>query len=115
MQAVFVNSSAFTANQADFDPISTWQNRYLPYDCEVKVLMRSTTTGLRATVNSASRTIAQRQPIQGGGTAGVTPSELNTAAIVFLGFGGELLQILVSEVAGGTPTLDILVQISQLA
>lgn len=114
MQARFVNSQALTANQSGYDPIATWQNRYLPYDCVVSVLQRSTTTGARLSLNSGSRTIAQRQPIQGGGTAGVTPSELNTAPVEFIGYAGELLQLLVDEVAGGTPTVDTLVTISQL-
>lgn len=115
MQAQFINSQALTANQSGYDPLASWQNRYLPYDCEVRVLIRATTTGTRLSLNSGSRTIAQRQPIQGGGTAGVTPSELNTQPIVFIGYAGELLQTLVDEVAGGTPTVDTLVLISQLA
>jgi hypothetical protein len=115
MQAQFVASQALTANQSGYDPLSTWQNRYLPYNAEVKVLLRATTTGARVSLNSGSRTIAQRQNIQGGGTAGVTPSELNTSPIVFIGFAGELLQLLIDEVAGGTPTVDTLVIIGQLA
>lgn len=114
MQAQFVASQALTANQAGYDPLSTWQNRYLPYNAVVSVLLRATTTGTRVSLNSGSRTIAQRQNIQGGGTAGVTPSPLNTAAIEFLGYQGELLQVLIDEVAGGTPTVDTLVQISQV-
>lgn len=115
MQAQMTNSQALTANQAGFDPLTTWQNRYLPYDAEVKVLQRATTVSARLSLNSGSRTIAQRQPIQGGGTAGVTPSELNTSPIVFIGYAGELLQLLVDEVSGLTPTVDTLVVISQLA
>lgn len=115
MNAQFINSQALTANQAGYDPISTWQNRYLPYDAEVNVFIRATTTGTRLTLNSGSRTIQQRAPVQGGGTAGVTPSALNTNPITFVGYGGELLQLLIDEVAGGTPTVDTLVVINQLA
>jgi hypothetical protein len=115
MQAQFINSQALTANQSGYDPISTWQNRYLPYDAEVQLFIRATTTGTRLSLNSGSRTIAQRQPIQGGGTAGVTPSQLNTNPVVFIGYAGELLQTLVDEVAGGTPTVDTLIVINQLA
>ena len=115
MNAQFINSTALTANQSGFDPISTWQNRYLPYSAQVTLLIRATTTGTRVTVNSGSRTIAQRQPIQGGGTAGVTPSVLNTSSLVFAGFAGELLQILIDEVLGGTPTVDMLIAIDALA
>lgn len=114
MQASFFNTQALTANQSGYDPLSTWQNRYLPYDCEVTILQNATTTGSRVSVNSGSRTIAQRQNIPGGGTAGVPAAELTYAPIVFLGFAGELLQLLVDEVAGGTPTVNTTVKISQL-
>lgn len=115
MQAQFIASQALTANQNGYDPLSTWQNRYLPYNAVVQVFIRATTTGTRLSLNSGSRTIAQRQNIQGGGTAGVTPAELNTSPVEFVGYMGELLQLLVDEVAGGTPTVDTLVKISQVA
>jgi len=44
--------------------------------------------------------------VQGGGTAGTTPSELNTPAISFIGAAGDRLKLAIDEVAGGTPTID---------
>lgn len=115
MNAQFTNSQALTALQSAYDPLATWQNRYLPYDAEVNVYIRATTVNTRLSLNAGSRTIQQRAPIQGGGTAGVTPSALNTNPITFIAFAGELLQLLIDEVASGTPTVDTLVVINQLA
>jgi hypothetical protein len=44
--------------------------------------------------------------VQGGGTAGVTPSELNTQPADFIAAPGDRLLILNDEVAAGTPTVD---------
>ncbi len=44
--------------------------------------------------------------MQGGGTAGVTPSELNTPAISFMAAAGDRLKLVIDEVAAGTPTVD---------
>lgn len=103
-QLVF--SQAFTANQLGVNPLSGWQYEYLPWPASVIILMRSTTTGNRATVYSGSETIQERSPVQAGGTAGVTPSELNTPAISFLAAAGDRLKLVLDEVAGGTPTVD---------
>ena len=102
-------STLFTANQLGVNPLSGWQYEYLPWPAQIIILLRSTTTGSRVTVYSGSETIQERSPVQAGGTIGVTPSELNTAAISFLGAAGDRLKLVLDEVAGGTPTVDGLV------
>jgi hypothetical protein len=99
-------STAMTANQLGLNPLSGWQYEYLPWPASIILLIRSTTTGNRITVFSGSETIQERTPVQAGGTAGVTPSELNTPAISFMGAAGDRLKLVVDEVAGGTPTVD---------
>jgi len=91
------------------NPLSGWQYEYLPWPAQIIILLRSTTTGSRVTVYSGSETIQERSPVQAGGTIGVTPSELNTAAISFLAAAGDRLKLVLDEVAGGTPTVDGLV------
>jgi len=103
-QLVF--STAMTANQLGLNPISGWKYEFLPWPAHVILLVRSTTTGNRMTVYSGSETIQERSPVQGGGTAGTTPSELNTPAISFIGAAGDRLKLAIDEVAGGTPTID---------
>lgn len=102
----FPFSTAMTANQLGLNPLSGWQYEYLPWPAQVILLVRSTTTGNRITVFSGSETIQERTPVQGGGTAGVTPSELNTPAISFQSAAGDRLKLVIDEVAGGTPTVD---------
>lgn len=103
-QLVF--STLFTANQLGVNPISGWQYEFLPWPAHVILLMRSTTTGNRATVYSGSETIQERSPVQGGGTIGTTPSELNTPAVAWIAAAGDRLKVLLDEVSGGTPTVD---------
>jgi hypothetical protein len=99
-------STAMTANQLGLNPLSGWQYEYLPWPAQVIILVRSTTTGNRITVFSGSETIQERTPVQSGGTAGVTPSELNTPAISFQAAAGDRLKLVIDEVAAGTPTVD---------
>ena len=107
----FPYSQALTANQLGFDPLTSWQYRYLPYDCYVRLFVRATTTGVRLTVYSGATTIQQRAPVQGGGTAGVTPSALNTEPVEWLGSAGDIILLQHDEVAGGTPTVDGLIKV----
>jgi len=99
-------STAFTANQLGVNPLSGWQYEFLPWPAHIILLLRSTDVNLRATVFSGSETIQERAPVQGGGTAGTTPSELNTAAVSWIGAAGDRLKLVVDNVGAGTPTLD---------
>src|SRR5256886_8975839 len=102
----FVWSTAMTANQLGLNPLSGWQYEYVPYPSSVILLMRSTTTGNRMTIFSGSETIQERVPVQGGGTAGTTPSELNTPAVSFQAAAGDRLKLVVDEVAAGLSSRD---------
>src|SRR5713101_5124833 len=102
----FTWSTAMTANQLGLNPLSGWQYEYLPWPAQVIILARATTTGARVTVYSGSETIQERTPLQGGGVAGNTPSELNTPAISFQAAAGDRLKLVIDEVSGGTPTID---------
>jgi len=110
-----VFSRALTANQLGDEPLAAWQFERVPNafvrGAYVKVLQRATTTGVRSTIFSGSTTIQQRSNVQGGGTAGTTPSPLNTPVIDFIASPDDKIQILNDEVAGGTPTVDGIVSI----
>lgn len=99
-------SQALTANQLGFNPVSGWQYEYLPFPASVILLIRATGTSAKLTLYSGSETLQERSPIQGGGTAGTTPSELNTPAISFLAAGGDRLKVVIDETGGLTPTID---------
>lgn len=105
-QLVF--SQALTANQLGFNPISGWQYEYLPWPARCLLLVRGTHAAGKAlmTVYSGSETIQERSPVQAGGTAGVTPSELNTPAVSWLGAAGDRVKVTIDETAGATPTED---------
>jgi hypothetical protein len=99
-------SQALTANQVAFRPLQNWRFRRLPYPAQITVLLRATTVGARFSIMSGTTEIAQRSPVQGGGTAGVTPTPLNTPVLQFNGDAGDEIDLAIDEVAAGTPTVD---------
>jgi hypothetical protein len=111
----FPFSSVMTANQLGLNPVNGWQYEYIPRPSKVSILVTSTTTGARMTIYSGSETIQERSPIQGGGTAGKTPSPLNTVPIQFFAGAGDRLKLAIDEVAGGTPTVDGIIQLDPIA
>lgn len=114
----FPFSRAMTANQLGLNPLTDWQFERVPNSwvngAQVGILLRATTTGVRVTIYSGSQTIVQRAPVQAGGTAGVTPSPLNTPVFDFVGAPDDKLIILLDEVAAGTPTVDGIIQVEPL-
>lgn len=111
-------SQALTANQLGFNPISGWQYEFVPIayarGAAVGILLRATTAGARVTVMAGGQVVQERSPIQGGGTAGVTPSPLNTTPLTFIASGNDRIKVLIDEVAGGTPTVDGLITIEPM-
>lgn len=99
-------SQALTANQLGFNPASGWQYEYLPWPAQVTLLVRATGVSSRLTAYSGSETIQERSPIQGGGTAGTTPSPLNTTPVDWQAAAGDRLKMAIDEVSGLTPTID---------
>jgi hypothetical protein len=111
----FPFSQALTANQSGFNPLSSWQYNRVPWPrALVTVLSRATTTGVRLTAFAGSDNVVQRSPVQGGGTAGVTPSPLNTAPFQFVAEYNDPILLQYDEVSGGTPTVDGLVEIEPI-
>jgi hypothetical protein len=105
----FSFSQAMTANQLGFNPLAGWQYEYLPWPAQIILLIRATDGNERITVYSGSETIQERSPVQAGGTAGVTPSELNTPAISWIAAAGDRLKVVVDNVAATTGTVDGLI------
>lgn len=106
----FPFSQALTANQLGFNPLTGWQYEFVPSayirGAAVKLLARATDANVRLTIYTGGQTVQQRSPVQGGGTAGVTPSDLNTNPTTWIASPGDRLILSFDEVAGGTPTVD---------
>lgn len=103
-QLVF--STAMTANQLGLNPLTGWQYEYLPWPAKVILLVRASDINERMTVYTGSETVQERSPVQGGGTPGTTPSELNTPAVAWLAAGGDRLKLVIDNTGAGTPTVD---------
>jgi len=109
----FYFSTLMTAN-GTAEPLTGWQYIYLPWPAEVQVLMRSTLANMVQTITSGSETIVEESPVQAGGTIGVTPSSLNTPIVGWHAAAGDLLKIRLRETAGGTPTIDGVIEVNPL-
>ncbi len=89
--------------------LTGWQYEYLPWPARIKCLLKSTAAAAtqdKLTVFSGSETIQEESPIQGGGTAGVTPSELNTPPIVWDAPAGDRLKLNARNTSAGSTTID---------
>lgn len=108
-------SQALTANQTGYNPVQGWQYEFIPAvwrkGALVRLFARATTTGVRLTVYSGSQTIQQRSPVQGGGTAGTTPTVFTTPPVEFIAAPGDRLILQFDEVAAGTPTVDAILNV----
>jgi len=103
------------ANQLGDTPLNGWLFEKIPVlwgnGAFVRILQRATTTGVRTTIYSGSTNIQQRSVVQGGGTLGTTPAQLNTPPVDFIALPDDKLVIQNDEVAGGTPTVDGIVSV----
>lgn len=111
-------SQALTASQLGFNPLNGWQFEYVPAayvnGAICKLLTRATNNNTRLTIFSGSTAVQERSPIQGGGTAGVTPSELNTSPVTWMAMPGDRLKLSIDEVAATTPTVDGIIYLEPL-
>lgn len=100
---------------ATFEPLSSWQYETPDFPCMIEVLERATAVGMLSSITSGGDTLRQEGPIQSGGTAGTTPSRLNTEPVV--GKGGPLkkLRVLERNPTAGTITVDGLVIMTPIA
>ncbi len=103
--------SQSVAAGATFDPLVNWQYRYLPWPAGVAVLARATAIGMVNTFTSGSETIVEESPTQAGGTAGTTPSELNTTPDTWIAAAGDLLKLAFRNTTGGAVTIDGVIQV----
>lgn len=108
-------SRTLIANQLGDLPLAGWQFERTPNSfvngAYIAVLQRGTTLGGRASIFTGSQNIQQRSNIQAGGTAGVTPSPLNTPVIDFNASPDDLLSISNDEVDGAGIVIDGIITI----
>lgn len=102
-------STALAANALGVNPIAGWQYEFVPMPGRVVLLMRATAVGVNSTIYSGSETVQERSNVQAGGTAGTTPSELNTAPTGWLAAARDRLKIVLDNTTAGSITVDGLI------
>jgi hypothetical protein len=91
---------------ATFNPLTDWQYETPQFPGMLEVFSRATAVGLVETISSAGDTLKQEGPVQAGGTAGTTPSRLNTEAVVGRAQAGQKIRIGYRNPTGGAITVD---------
>ena len=95
---------------AVFNPLVGWQYQYLPWPGEINVLSRASAIGMTQVFTSGSETIVEESPVQAGGTAGVTPSPLNTPAQGWHAAAGDLLKLNYRNTTGAPIQIDGIIE-----
>lgn len=109
----FIFSQSVAAG-ATFNPLTGWQYQYLPWPAEVSVLARATAIAMVQVFTSGSETIVEESPTQAGGTAGTTPSPLNTPVQGWNAAAGDLLKLNFRNTSGAAITVDGIIEVMPL-
>lgn len=99
---------------ATFRPLDGWQYQYLPWPAEVSVMSRAAAVAVVQTYTSGSETIVEESPVQAGGTAGVTPSPLNTPVQGWHAAAGDLLKLSYRNTSGAPIDVDGIIEVVPL-
>jgi len=105
----FIFSQSVAAG-ASFNPLVGWQYQYLPWPAEINVLSRAAAVGMVQVFTSGSETIVEESPVQAGGTAGVTPSPLNTPVQGWHAAAGDLLKLNYRNTTVGAVVVDGIIE-----
>lgn len=110
--SLFSFKQALTAN-GTYQPLTGWQYEYLPFPALVEIAYHATDANVVATVTSGSDTLAEESPVQGGATAGTLP-DFDKPCLQDIAAAGDRLKIRFRETAGGTPTAQGWIRLTQL-
>lgn len=91
---------------ATFNPLTDWQYETPNFPGAIEVFSRATAVGLVETISSAGETLKQEAPVQAGGTAGVTPSRLNTEPVTGRAAPNQKIRVGYRNPTGGAIVVD---------
>lgn len=102
------------AANSTFEPLTGWQYERLPFPALVEIAYIADATDIVVSVTSGSDTLAEEQPVSGGGTDGTLP-DFDKPMLEDIAAAGDKLKIRFRE-TGGVATTDIMgwVRITQI-
>lgn len=100
-----LNFSQALGAGATADVLSAWQYQYIPRGGILNICLRSTVITDFFTLSAGSDTLAERQPVPGGGIAGQTPTAFNSPVLSERVAGGDRLKLLLQN-TGAASTVD---------
>lgn len=105
---VFTVSESVAAG-ATVNLLRNWQFRFPPVKSLLEIMIRTTAVGVVMNLTTGPESIVQAESVvQSGGTAGVTPSRLNTEPIVDRVDPGEECVLNVRNTTAGALTVDMI-------
>lgn len=108
-------SRSVAAGATDFPLASlAWTFEQLPYPAACRIMLRATAVGMLHRIQAGSETVQDETPIQAGGTAGTTPSALNTTPTEFVAPAGDRLSLAMRNTTGAAITVDGIIQVEPL-
>ena len=91
---------------ATYQPLVGWQYERLPFPALVEIAYEADAVGIVVNVSSGSDTLAEEQPVSGGGTDGTLPDS-DKPLLEDIAAAGDKIKIRFRE-TGGVATTDIM-------
>lgn len=111
---LFTWDKANVASGGTYEPLSGWQYERLPFPAVVEIAHDSNEQGFLVTVTSGSDTLAEEQPISGGGTTGTLP-RFDVTMLEDVAAAGDKIKIRYRETqASGTGDIMGWIRITQI-
>ena len=91
-----------------------WKYKYVPYDCIVEIIHRSTVASVTCQITTGSDEVQQSSPVSAGGTTGVLTGRLNVEPVTFKAKAGDLIIISYRNSNAGTANVDGTIELTPI-
>jgi hypothetical protein len=97
---------------ATTDLMATSQYRYLPWRARVRVMLMTTATGVKASVNAGAEQLQPEGDIKGNATAADLPTVFSVDPLDFVAGAGDLIVVNARNTTAGALTVSSIIDIN---